>query len=173
MFKLSLKSSHHFTSTAQILELINQVQGSGIPEDAHEELVDTPEVRSLLRESSAAASVLLKNTSSLLPFTSSSIKSIAVIGPDAKNAVISGGGSASLRPSYAVTPFGAIVEVAKETIGKDVEVKYARGGNAHKWAPLFGAELKRKDGKAGVDCRWFNEDPVKNKDAKPVLLSTR
>lgn len=157
-----------------ILELINRVQGSGIPEDAHEELVDTPEVRSLLRETAASAVVLLKNTSSLLPFSSSSgIKSIAVIGPDAKNAVVSGGGSAALRPSYAITPFDAILEGAKEALGLDADsVKYARGGNAHKWAPLFGSELKRKDGKPGVDCRWFNEDPVKNDEAKPVLLST-
>lgn len=61
-----------------------------------------------------------------------------MIGPDAKTAVISGGGSASLRPSYTVTPFDAIVEVAKEVLGLEPkDIKYARGGNAHKWAPLF------------------------------------
>jgi beta-glucosidase len=69
---------------------------------------------------------------------SKSIKSIAVIGPDAGVAVISGGGSASLAPSYTVTPFDAIKEVAREVLGlKPKDIKYSRGGNAHKWAPLF------------------------------------
>ncbi|KAF8308211.1 putative beta-glucosidase precursor [Clavulina sp. PMI_390] len=163
-----------------ILQLVNEVQSSGVPEDANEELVDTPEVRSLLREAADAGVVLLKNEGNVLPFAptnptyaSKPIKSIALIGPDAKAAVISGGGSAALRPSYTVTPFDAVVEVAKEIFkGQDIKVEYARGGNAHKWAPLFGPELKRKDGKPGVDCYWYNVDPLKNTDAKPVLFST-
>lgn len=61
-----------------------------------------------------------------------------MIGPDAKVAVISGGGSAALRPSWTVTAFDAITEVAKEVLGLEAkDIKYARGGNAHKWAPLF------------------------------------
>lgn len=86
---------------------------------------------------------MLKNGNDLLPLSPSNdaskgIKSIAVIGPDAKVAVISGGGSASLAPTYTVTPFDAIVEVAREVLNlKPEDIKYARGGNAHKWAPLF------------------------------------
>lgn len=158
-----------------ILELVNHVQPSGVPEDAEEGGVDTPELRALLREAAAAGVVLLKNENSLLPFSPANkpIKTLAVIGPDAKVAVISGGGSAALRPSWTVTAFDAITEVAKEVLGLEPkDIKYARGGNAHKWAPLFGPELKRKDGKPGVDCNWYNEDPLTHKNAKPVLLST-
>lgn len=86
---------------------------------------------------------MLKNDSNLLPLNlvnhnAQFVKSIAVIGPDAKAAVISGGGSASLAPSYTVTPFDAITEVAHEVLGlKPESIKYARSGNAHKWTPLF------------------------------------
>jgi hypothetical protein len=38
---------------------------------------------------------------------------------------------------------------------------------------MQGPELRRKDGQPGVDCAWYNENPMKHPDAKPVLLSTR
>ena len=78
--------------------------------------------------------MLLKNGASLLPL-SSSTKSLAVIGPDAKTALVSGGGSAALRPTYTVTPFDAIGAAAND-LGIN-NVAYARGGNAHKYAPAF------------------------------------
>jgi beta-glucosidase len=102
---------------------------------------------------SQSAVVLLKNEVNLLPLTTS-IKSIAIIGPDAKTALLSGGGSSFLRgscctlsigvpgtfmrhyaASYTVTPFDAISAAANEIGIK--HIKYARGGNAHKLAPLF------------------------------------
>ena len=43
-----------------------------------------------------------------------------------------------MTPSYTVTPFDAITEVAHEVLDlKPESIKYARGGNAHKWTPLF------------------------------------
>jgi hypothetical protein len=49
----------------QILELINKVQPSGIPENAKEGLVDTPEMRALLREAAAVRDVLLRDIACL------------------------------------------------------------------------------------------------------------
>lgn len=90
--------------------------------------------------------MLLKNETSLLPFTKENrpIKSIAIIGPDVKNAVISGGGSAALAPSYTVSPWDAVIEVGTEVLGLEpANIKYARGANAHKWAPLFVSYVRR------------------------------
>lgn len=91
-------------------------------------------------------------------------KKIAVIGTNAESAIISGGGSAALRPSYTVSPLDAIREQAKE-IG--AEVVYSRGGNAHKLTPLFGPELKTSDGRAGVDVKFYDRDPAAG-NAKPL-----
>lgn len=41
----------------QVLELINKVQPTGVPEDADEEIIDTPEMRALLREASGVSIV--------------------------------------------------------------------------------------------------------------------
>ncbi|KAF9512006.1 glycoside hydrolase family 3 protein [Hydnum rufescens UP504] len=144
---------------------VQKSRTSGVPEDADEGYHDTPEIRALLRETASSAVVLLKNEVNLLPL-STSIKSIAIIGPDAKTALLSGGGSAFLRASYTVTPFDAISAAANE-IGIN-HIKYARGGNAHKFAPLFGPELVASNGQRGVDINFFNEDPLKRAGVKSV-----
>lgn len=92
---------------SQILEMVKIAYDSGIPFDKPEELLDTPEVRTLLRRACADATVLLKNEKNLLPLKPSG--KIAIIGPNAKHAVISGGGSASLRPTYTVSPLAAVL----------------------------------------------------------------
>ena len=42
------------------------------------------------------------------------VKKIALIGPNVKERVISGGGSAALKASYIVTPFAGLVDNAPE-----------------------------------------------------------
>ncbi len=54
------------------------------------------------------AIVLLKNDNNLLPLNKDKVKSIAVIGPNAANAVIQGGGSAQVTPYYKVAPLDAL-----------------------------------------------------------------
>ena len=79
-----------------------------------------------MRSLAAAGIVLLKNDENLLPLPSSSnkIKKIAVIGPNAKGKAISGGGSASLKASYYISPYDGIMKVLE---GKGVEVGYQQG----------------------------------------------
>ncbi|TIA80758.1 hypothetical protein E3P77_02724 [Wallemia ichthyophaga] len=146
-----------------VLELINKVRKSGIDEATPEKVHDTPELRQTLREAAANGVVLLKNEENVMPIKKGTTK-ISVIGPNAESAIISGGGSAALRASYAVSPLDAIREQAKE-IG--AEVVYSRGGNAHKLTPLFGPELKTADGRAGVDVKFYGSDPAAGK-AKPL-----
>ena len=85
--------------------------------------------RELLRKACTDTIVLLKNQpmkvkdqtaskKNLLPLQAG-IKTIAVIGPNATDVVISGGGSAALRPTYIVSPLVGIQNAAKK-IGAEV-----------------------------------------------------
>lgn len=76
-----------------------------------------------MRKVSAQSIVLLKNEGDVLPLDRDTLKKIAIIGPNAKAVVPSGGGSASLRCAYVVTPFEGITSMLSE----DVEVVYHEG----------------------------------------------
>jgi beta-glucosidase len=52
--------------------------------------------------------VLLKNAHNLLPLDNSKIKKLAVIGPNAKEARLGGGGSASVTACYSVSPLAGL-----------------------------------------------------------------
>ncbi|PPQ71098.1 hypothetical protein CVT24_009849 [Panaeolus cyanescens] len=139
----------------QVLNLVNKGIASGIPFDGPEESRDTPELRQLLRTAAADAIVLLKNDKKLLPVVNNP-KSIAVIGPNAKYAMTSGGGSARLRSTYTISPLEGISDVAKD-IG--AEVKWSLGTTTHKYIPLLDQYLVRDDGQQGADVLFWNELP--------------
>ena len=65
--------------------------------------------------------VLLKNSGNLLPLDENKVKTIAVIGPDAYPAVISGGGSAETKPFNAVS----YLEGISNRLGTKAKVLYA------------------------------------------------
>lgn len=54
------------------------------------------------------------------------IKKIAIVGGNAKAVVLSGGGSASLKPSFFTTPYDGILQSISE-LSKDVEFTYSEG----------------------------------------------
>ncbi|EJU02674.1 glycoside hydrolase family 3 protein [Dacryopinax primogenitus] len=115
-----------------VLKLHNYAVRSGIPFDAPEESVDTPELRALLRKAASSSIVLLKNTKSVLPLAPKLGQKIAVIGPNAFTAQISGGGSAEVNASYRVSPLQGIWEAAEEA---GAQVKYAMGAAAFRFVP--------------------------------------
>ncbi|EKM59267.1 glycoside hydrolase family 3 protein [Phanerochaete carnosa HHB-10118-sp] len=141
----------------KVLEMLQHAYESGIPFDTPEEPLDTPQVRALLRRAAADAIVLLKNEKSLLPI-GAGVHKIAVIGPNAKQAVISGGGSASLPPTYSVSPLEGVTESAKE-IGAEVE--YTAGTLSYRYLPAIDPYITY-DGKRGA---FF--------EAVPAVWSTR
>ncbi|KAJ3776727.1 glycoside hydrolase family 3 protein [Lentinula raphanica] len=144
----------------KVLELLQKAYASGIPFDAPEEGVDTPELRKLLREAAADSIVLLKNDNNLLPLTSDpKVKSIAVIGPNAKYAFSSGGGSARLLESYTVTPLQGIEAGAKE-LGLDV--KFTLGATTHKLNPLLDPSITLPDSgsEKGALLEFWNKSPI-------------
>ncbi|CAE6529872.1 unnamed protein product [Rhizoctonia solani] len=150
----------------QVLNLINKVTTSGIPEDAEETGNPTEEIVEKLREAAGHSNVLLKNGSNVLPLKPSELKSVAVIGPNSDAPVFSGGGSANLRPYKHTTALEGVRKALKEA-GQDVKVQHVIGARSHKLVPLLGVkQLKTKEGKPGFDIEWFHQDPVKNPNAK-------
>jgi beta-glucosidase len=121
-----------------VAEFSNRFQKSEI---RAEQAIDQPQHRLLLRKAAADGMVLLKNEGSL-PLKKN-IKKLAVIGPNALEAQIIGGGSASLRPHYQIHP----LEAAQERLGHETEILYSKGCHTHKYLPKINEELmEEKDG---------------------------
>ncbi|OCL05416.1 glycoside hydrolase family 3 protein [Glonium stellatum] len=149
----SKKLSMHAVEScvSNVLRLVNYCCKLGIPENAPEGTINTPETASLLRRVASSSIVLLKNKGSILPFKKE--KRIAVIGPNAKFATYSGGGSASLRPYYAITPYDAIKNQCKK-------VEYTLGAIAQKNLPELGNILRTTDGRLGCNMKFYKESPT-------------
>ncbi|KAL2880327.1 beta-glucosidase [Colletotrichum sp. CLE4] len=129
-----------------VLKAVRRAALTGISEGAEERSRDLPETSALLRKIAGDSIVLLKNENATLPFNKE--KTVLVIGPNAKAAVYCGGGSATLRPYYAVTPFDAIFEQARDVV-------YSVGCYAHKMLPILGPRLKTANGQVGVTFRAY------------------
>jgi len=76
-----------------------------------------------MRRVAGEAIVLLKNENNILPLRPNELKKIAIVGGNAKAVVLSGGGSAALKPSFFTTPYDGIVNV----LPKGIEVTYSEG----------------------------------------------
>ncbi len=87
-------------------------------------LSDTEERRELALEVARKSIVLLKNEKKLLPLDKNKVKSIAVLGPNAEEARMFGGGSGYLNAHYSIPPLRGI----KEKLGDNVQVKFVKGG---------------------------------------------
>ena len=90
----------------------------------------------LLRDVACEGMVLLKNEN-ILPFDENKIKKLAVIGPNAKNSQIIGGGSASLKPHYQIHPYDAL----KEKFSDNFSISYAEGTKTNKFLPKLDEKL--------------------------------
>ncbi|CAA7260099.1 unnamed protein product [Cyclocybe aegerita] len=140
---------------AKVLGLLDHARASGIPFNGPEGSVDTPELRQLLRTAAADSVVLLKNEKGLLPLTNQT-KKIAVIGPNAKPAMTSGGGSARLLSTYTVSPLQGVLAAAEEV---GAEVKYTVGATSHKYLPLLDPLIRQSDGQPGAFMEFWNQPP--------------
>ena len=86
-----------------------------------------------MRKVASSGIVLLKNEGSVLPLDASKLKKVAIVGGNAKALVLSGGGSAALKPSYFVSPHDGIVK----QLGPNVEVTYTEGARGTRQSRLF------------------------------------
>ena len=104
--------------------------------DGQERSVESEDDKILLRKIASESIVLLRNEGDVLPFNAQKLKKIAIIGPNAKAMVLSGGGSAALKPSYFVTAYDGIVS-ALEQAGSGTEVTYSEGTRGLFFSPLL------------------------------------
>ena len=134
----------------RLLGVLEKAGLFGKPELNPEGGEDKPQHRKIMREAAREAIVLLKNDGTL-PLKK--VKSIAVIGPYAAQAQILGGGSSSVTPHYAVSPFEGI----KNRAGKKIKVDTAPGCHIYKSLPAPAPEtLSTEDGRVGLSLSLFN-----------------
>ncbi len=114
------------------------------------------------------AIVLLKNDQKILPLDASKIKTIAVIGPNAKLCRTNGGGSSYVQPYYSVSPLEGITK----RVGDKVKIVFAQGDvydipevNPIKEQFLFTPDKKEN----GLKAEYFNNDNLKG---NPVATKT-
>jgi beta-glucosidase len=128
--------------------------------------INTPEHQKLALKIAEEGTVLLKNKNKLLPLNKEKISKIAVIGPNAKEAIIGGGGSSNVDPFYSVS----ILDGLKNKVGKDIEVIYERGLFKEKLIkPIESSYLrpqKGKSGEVGLLGQYFNNTAF---EGKPVI----
>jgi len=119
-----------------------------------ETATDEPRHRALARAAASAGSVMLKNLGAQLPLDAQSLNRLAVIGPNAAEPRIHGGGSAAVNAHYAITPLQGL----QDALGPSVEVTYEPGCNIDRNVPLINMDLLRVLGADESDSgRWTAE----------------
>ena len=113
------------------------------------------ELSAELRASSAAGMVLIKNDG-VLPLEPSKLRRVAVIGPNAATARTLGGGSATVFPSYVVSP----LEGLRAALGDGVEIVHAIGVRSSDRTDVASKDLLQlPDGSGpGVDVVFFDAE---------------
>ena len=131
----------------RILNIANFSKRFENPTNKPEQSNNSEEHRRLLKKAAASGMVLLKNND-LLPLESN-VKNLAIIGPNAKEAQIIGGGSASLKPHYQAHP----LEAFQNKLGDHTNISYAKGCHTHKFLPRVNEEFM--DDKEGFLVEYF------------------
>jgi len=109
-----------------------------------------------MRRLAAESIVLLKNERNVLPLKpkEQGLKKIAIVGGNAKAVVLSGGGSAALKPSYFTNPHDGLVAALK-ALDPDVEITYCEGARATMLTPSLDYDMFTKDGRRGWVGEWY------------------
>lgn len=142
-----------------VLKLIQKVGAFENPEIPPEKSIVNPEHSKLIRDVAGQGITLLKNEGGILPLKRENVKSkkIGLFGL-AKEALIHGGGSASLNAHYRITP----EEGLKAAYGDDVEFKFAQGAQTYRLLPPLAKHCKDAQGNHGWRLEFF-----KDGDSKP------
>jgi len=128
-----------------------------------EKLVDTPEHTRVAYRVAAEGIVLLKNDANLLPLDEKQVRSIAVIGQEAKVMEFDALGSPEVRPLHVVEPLDGIQKRA----GAGITVRYAQGRTDGE--PLTGDSviLPGDDAAHGFRTEYYGDVDFKG----PVVLN--
>ncbi len=122
----------------------------------------------LTRRVSEEGIVLLKNEGSVLPLKKS-IRKLAVIGPNAGEARLGGGGSASVSPFYSVSPLAGL----KALCGSKTQIIFQEGcglnGSLQVLDSLYLSSVVNSKKIKGLKAEYFNN---KTTEGLPVLSSS-
>ncbi|MCX7522998.1 glycoside hydrolase family 3 C-terminal domain-containing protein [Microbacterium sp. STN6] len=128
------------------------VPGVGDPRgDVPAGLYESAETRALLREAVARSTVVLRNDGTL-PLKPAAVHSIALIGPNAVEPFIQGGGSAFVHAPYASLPAEALRDALP-----DAALTLVRGGSGRRHVPRIDSGMvTTPDGAAGYELALFD-----------------
>ena len=112
------------------------------------------EIAAELRAAAADGFVLARNHGSLLPLTGSSLRKVAVIGPNGADARTLGGGSATVYPPYTVSPLEGLRAALPHA-----EIAFAPGVKAHTRLPVakVTATLDGSEQRETGEFIWFGD----------------
>lgn len=148
-----------------MLQLVNECAKSGVKEGQKEGKLDNAKTASMLRKLAAESIVLFKNEANVLPLKKD--KNILLIGPNTKTSVYCGGGSSSMAPYYAVSPWKGIEAKVKDPS----KMEFAIGCYSHKELPLVSNQFTVTAdpmSKRGLVFRAYNDPPTTSQDREIV-----
>jgi beta-glucosidase len=109
--------------------------------------------------------VLLKNRDNLLPLNTNNIKSIAIIGPNAKYARTGGGGSAMVKPFYSISPIKGVLDIVDDK----TDVYYAPGINIKGDIIPVDSKYLKSYGENGLYGEYFKNGTLKGEPALKLV----
>jgi beta-glucosidase len=142
---------------AELLTLIERTNAVELSADRAEESVEDEAERALCRRIAVGGTVLLRNDGTL-PLDAGQLRTIAVIGPNAADSRIMGGGSSALQPLPHVSILQAITDHVAEA---GITVTHEPGVRTDKRTPLpRRSQLLGPDGEPGLEISFVNgSDP--------------
>ena len=118
------------------------------------------------RRVATEAIVLLKNEDALLPLDLSKLDTILITGPNAEQARLGGGGSASVAPFYAIGPLAGL----RTRCGDDVRVVYEEGwSHLGERTVITGDNLADGHGPTGLNVAFFNNQEL---EGEPIYTTS-
>ncbi|KAI9050375.1 hypothetical protein LZ554_005540 [Drepanopeziza brunnea f. sp. 'monogermtubi'] len=147
--KLELKDVD--AAASNVLRFVQKVSAQEVASE--EGMRNFSEDQALNRNLATESIVLLKNDNGILPL-SPGCGSLALIGPNVKNAAACGGGSASLHPYYTSSAWEGI----NAQVSPGTEVKYEAGVYNHVLLPVLNKNnIINEDGNPGATVEFFHE----------------
>jgi len=124
-------------AAGRILTLLERVGAFEKAPDLAEHALDLPEDRALIRQLGAEGAVLLKNDG-ILPLQKAGLGHVAVLGPNAAEARVMGGGSAQIAAHYRISPLEGI----REALSNANSIRYAVGCRNNRLINVFSGDMR-------------------------------
>jgi beta-glucosidase len=156
----------------RIILRLNLIENKHTPDPTK---VNTPEHQALARDVAAAGIVLLKNSRGLLPLDRSSLKSIAVIGPNGAVAPLGDRASANVPTPYTVSPLQGLRNKLGNKLGDTVAIHFAQGYAIDNFSVVPSSALLSLGGVTGgrgVRGLWAEYFANKDLSGRPMFTRT-